>query len=101
MARHYERVIEEAVRDAAQKIGEIELLSEAEKRQIIEEWNETDREYQERLLAHEMGAAQAERRGEATAVKSDGRELSYRELDRRSNQLGNYLKRMGVGREVL
>ena len=39
MARHYERVVEEVVRDAEQRIREIELMSEEEKRQIIEEWN--------------------------------------------------------------
>ena len=43
MARHYERVVEEVVRDAEQRIREIEMMSEAEKRQIIEEWNETER----------------------------------------------------------
>src|SRR5215470_11043747 len=99
MAGHYERVVEEVVRDAERRIREIELMSEAERRQIVEEWNETERTCGETRLAHELLAQQARQRGEAIAVKSEKGELSYGELDRRANQLGNYLKRSGVGQE--
>jgi len=98
MARHYERVIAEVVRDTEQKIGEIGFLSEAEKRQIIEEWNDTKRDETPRFV-HEVIAEHAELRGDVIAVKSEQGELSYRELMRRSNQLGNYLKRRGIGPE--
>src|SRR5262249_19886362 len=99
MARHYEKVVEEVVRDAEQRIKEIGLMSQREKRQIIEEWNETQRGFGEAQLVHEMVAEQARQRAEAIALKSEQGELSYRELDVRSNKLGNYLRRRGVGRE--
>ena len=35
------------------------------------------------------------------AVVYEGEQISYRELNRRANQLGAYLRRMGVGPEVL
>jgi len=101
MARHYVRVAEEVVRDAEQRIREIELLSETEKRQILEEWNETRREYGETLLVHEVIAEQARRSGDMIAVSSEQGELSYGELDRRTNQLAHYLKSRGIGREDL
>src|SRR5262249_23231955 len=48
MARHYERLLEKVIGDAERRTGEIELLSEEEKGQIIEEWSpariECDRE---------------------------------------------------------
>jgi amino acid adenylation domain-containing protein len=99
MARHYERVVEEVARDAGQRIREIELLREEERRQIVEEWNETRREYEEEVFAHEMIGEQARRNGEAIAIRSEKGELSYVELERRANQVGNYLRKKGVRRE--
>jgi non-ribosomal peptide synthetase component F len=41
----YERVLQAVVADAEQRVLEIELLSEAERQQLIAGWNETRREY--------------------------------------------------------
>jgi amino acid adenylation domain-containing protein len=100
MARHYEKVLEEVVRNAERRIRQIELLGEAEKRQITEEWNETERKYEEARLAHEMIRDEARRNPEAVAVNCEHRQLSYRELNRRANQLGQYLMELGVGPDV-
>ena len=99
MARHYEKVLEEVARDAGQRIGEIELMGEAEKRQIVEACNETEREYGGTRFVHEMIRAQAGVRGDSIAVRSEQGELSYGELERRANQLGNYLRGRGIGLE--
>ena len=48
----------------------------------------------------ELVERQGEERGEGIAVECGGSSLSYGELSRRSNQLGHYLRRMGVGPEV-
>src|SRR5262249_45973213 len=99
MVGHYLQVVEEVVRNAEQRIRQIELMSTAERRQIIEEWNETGREYGEAGLMHEMIAERVRQRGEAIAVKSEQGDLSYRELERRANRLAHYLRSKGVGRE--
>src|SRR5262249_41751596 len=49
---------------------------------------------------HELVERQAARTPEALALCFDGRRLSYRELDRRANQLAHRLRRLGVGPEV-
>jgi amino acid adenylation domain-containing protein len=49
----------------------------------------------------ELFAEQVQRRGEELAVMCGQETLSYAELDRRSNQLGRYLKNLGVGPEKL
>ena len=101
MARRFEKVVEEAVRDAGQRIREIELMGEAERRQIIEEWNETGREYRETPLLPEMIAAQASRRPEGVAVTCEQDQISYRELNQRATRLARYLRELGVGPEVI
>jgi len=44
---------------------------------------------------------QAREREEAIAVEMNGEQVTYGELNRRANQLGNYLRRRGIGREDL
>ena len=43
----------------------------------------------------------AERYGEETAMEGEGRRITYGELERRSNQVGERLRREGVGRGVV
>jgi amino acid adenylation domain-containing protein len=87
------------IADLEQEAGQVALLTEAERQQVLEEWNETAIPDGEKQLVHELIAEQARQRGEAIAVKSDQGELSYRELNRRANHLANYLMRKEIGRE--
>jgi non-ribosomal peptide synthetase component F len=97
----YERVLQTVVTDAEQRVLEIDLLSEAERRQIVEEWNETRREYRSAVTLPRLFKAQAARSGEAVALVFEGEQLSYAELDRRSNQLAHHLISLGVSPDSL
>src|SRR6185295_12924755 len=88
------------VREPDQRVSAQQLLSAREREQLVSEWNQTAREYPGQCL-HELFAAQAERRPEATAVSFAGAELSYGELNRRANQVARYLQKRGVGPETL
>jgi non-ribosomal peptide synthetase component F len=96
MMDSYERVLQAVVADAEQRVLEVELLSAAERRQIVAGWNETRREYGGAVTLPRMFAAQAARSGEAVAVVFEGERLTYAELDRRSNQLAHHLLALGV-----
>ena len=100
MLRHYEMLLEEVVRDAEQRVREIELMNEEEKKQILEEWNWTESLYPKDRCIHELFAEQALQRPEQIALISERRWLSYGELNRRSNQLAHYLQRLGMGPEM-
>jgi amino acid adenylation domain-containing protein len=50
---------------------------------------------------HLLFAAEAQRVPDAVAVIFEGKQLTYRELDQRSNQLAHYLMQRGVGPEVI
>jgi amino acid adenylation domain-containing protein len=101
MVESYERVLRAVVADAEQRVFELDLLSEAERQQIVEGWNETSREYSGAQTLHQMFEAQAQRSEEAVAVVCDGVEMSYGELDRRANQLARYLRAQGTVEEVV
>ncbi|HEX2223014.1 MAG TPA: condensation domain-containing protein, partial [Thermoanaerobaculia bacterium] len=101
MAERLRLVVEGAMAEPGRRISEIPLLTSAERLQLLEDWSRGEIVQTGARGLHEMVEAQAERRPEAPAVIFDGGELSYAELDRRSNRLARRLRRLGVGPEVL
>jgi microcystin synthetase protein McyA len=77
------------------------LLEAAERRMLLEEFNATWSEYPRQSRIHDLFESQATRIPEAIAVVSGGQELSYGELEERSNRLARHLRSRGVGRGQL
>ncbi len=100
LARHYRELLAGAVADPVRPLSELPVLEAAERHRIIAEWNDTARAYPSKT-AHVLFEDQARRTPDAPAVILDDRRLSYRELNRRANQLARHLGTLGVGPEVL
>jgi amino acid adenylation domain-containing protein len=79
-------------------LSRLPLLAAAERHQIVAEWNSVAALEPEAgsPLLHERIAAWAARTPDATAVFSEDEALTYRELDRRANQLAHHLLACGV-----
>src|SRR6185312_15025257 len=71
MVRHYVRVLEEMARSLETRVGEVELLSEEERRWLLEEVNRTEREYERQSSVVELFEEQVRRRGKEVAVESE------------------------------
>ncbi|MCP4658698.1 MAG: amino acid adenylation domain-containing protein, partial [bacterium] len=82
------------------RISTLELLAAAERHELLAEWNDTPAPYPQEACIHELFEAQAARTPESVAVVRGRERLSYRELDLRSNRLGNHLRELGVGPDV-
>ncbi|MEW5929980.1 MAG: amino acid adenylation domain-containing protein [Gemmatimonadota bacterium] len=95
-----ERLVEALEIAPGRAIGSIDVLPEAERRTVVEEWNRTDAEYPAGACIHELIAAWAERTPEALAVVSGEDALTYHELDTRANRLASQLAGLGAGPEV-
>ena len=67
----------------------------------VELWSGPSVNYPRNLGLHQLVEAQVERTPDAQAVRFRNQSLTYRELDARANQLANYLRKHGVGRDVL
>ncbi|HWF05181.1 MAG TPA: amino acid adenylation domain-containing protein, partial [Candidatus Angelobacter sp.] len=96
MAKHFQVVLEQMVAQPTQGIGDLSLLTEAERQQLFEEWNQTECPFAG-LSMHELFARQAEFTPNAVAVIGESGELSYKELNCRANQLARHLMKLGVG----
>jgi amino acid adenylation domain-containing protein len=99
MARHFERLVAELIRDAEQPAAEVELLGDAEREQILVGWNATERGYGGARRMHELFEEQAARAPDAAAVVCGDDALTYRELNERANRIAHRLAGLGAGPE--
>jgi amino acid adenylation domain-containing protein len=101
MLGHFRNLLAGVVADPDARVSELPLLTEAERRRMLYEWNDTRREYPRESCVHELFEAQAACTPDAMAVVSDEGRMTYRELNERANRLARRLCRHGVGTESL
>ncbi len=77
-------------------LGEIDVLPEEERRQLLVTFNDTAADYPRERLIHELFEEQAAANPTAVAVVFENEQLSYAELNARANQLAHYL----IGKSV-
>ncbi len=101
LLKHFQRALEVFVAEPEIALGEVSLLSEAEKRQLLYEWNRTDAAEYQAECVHRLFEQQVEQRPEQIAVEFAGERVSYRELNERANRLARYLRQQRVRPEVV
>ncbi|WP_443667721.1 amino acid adenylation domain-containing protein, partial [Kitasatospora humi] len=82
------------------RLSAVEVLGEAERGLVVEEWNRTGVEFGSELVPGLFAGRVAAMPG-VVAVVADGVEVSFAELDSRANRLARYLRAQGVGAESL
>ena len=100
MTSHFQNLLEAVVVDAGCPVSDLPLLSEAERKQILLEWNATESAYPAEQCLHELFEQQVERTPDRVALVYEEQQLSYAELNRRANQLAHSLRELGVGAEA-
>jgi amino acid adenylation domain-containing protein len=101
MVGHWQTLLTGVCADAGQRIADLPILTEVERRQILVDWNDTQVDYPQNVCLAQLIEAQVQRTPEGTAVVYEQDRLSYRELNARANQLAHYLRKLGVGPDVL
>ena len=98
---HYERLLELVVGSPEERISRYEFLSEEERRLQLLDWNGTAHAYPEGSCIHELFEGRVEEHPDAIALVYEDGQLSYGELNRRSNRLAHYLIERGVVADTL
>ena len=125
MLGHFQTLLLGIVANQSARIRDLPILSQAELNQILGEWNNTKRtpppnplpvngeggsennlideqvNHQQICCIHQLFEKQVSQSPDAIAVLFDNQQLTYRELNNRSNQLAHYLQKLGVGAEVI
>ena len=101
MIGHWQELLHSIVANANTAVGKLNLLSAPERQIILEEWNRTDSDLEVLPIFADLFERQAAATPSKTAVTCNSESLTYDELNRRSNQLANYLRKAGAGAETL
>jgi amino acid adenylation domain-containing protein len=104
MVEHYQVLLENIVADPDRGISDLALLTEAERNQLLVEWNDTYLDHPTDICVHQLFEAQVDDAPDAIAVifiseDNEAVNLTYGELNRRANQLAHRLIKLGIGPE--
>ncbi|NTX50273.1 non-ribosomal peptide synthase/polyketide synthase [Myxococcus sp. CA039A] len=99
MEVHLVGLLQAVLEDVDRQPSRVPLLSDVERRHVLVDWNATEAVLPSGC-AHELVAAQSARTPDALAVTFQDQRVTYRELERRANQLAHRMRALGVGPEV-
>jgi polyketide synthase PksJ len=101
-SRYFKELIVSAIGSPGLELREMDLLPEVEKRQVLDEFNDTGVDYSHKKTIHQLFEDQVERTPDRIAVvgtvvrKRFIVSVTYRELNQKSNQLAHLLRDKGV-----
>ncbi|WP_270572260.1 non-ribosomal peptide synthetase [Bacillus glycinifermentans] len=98
---HWLKLLEQVAADPEIRLGEIDLLTETEKAELLMTYNDPGKDYPNDKTVHQLFEEQAERTPEKTAIVFGSEKLTYRELNNRANQLACILCENGVKPDMI
>ncbi|NIM18027.1 MAG: amino acid adenylation domain-containing protein [Candidatus Aminicenantes bacterium] len=107
---HFNQIIKQVIDSPEVTLSQIEIITEEEKRQILEDFNRTASPYPQDKTIHRLFAEQAERTPDSVAVVGHGCmdawmheniSITFRELNQKSDQLARLLCEKGVGPDAI
>ncbi|SHN36608.1 non-ribosomal peptide synthetase, partial [Streptomyces yunnanensis] len=98
LAQRLTQVLEQAAAHPGTRVSQAEVLLPGEEQRVVREWNSAVAERPTETL-HGLFALHAARTPDAIAVICGAEQLTYREMDRRSDQLARHLTVSGVRSE--
>ncbi len=101
MLSAYRLFLEAVLLDPSQPVAGLPLLSEAQRKQVVLDWNNTATPYPRDAAIHQLFEEQAAARPEALALSCGQEQLNYGELNARANQLARHLQELGAGPETV
>ncbi len=96
---HFENLLQGIVAKPQTRLSDLPLLSEAERHQLLVEWNDTRSDYPAHSSVQTLFEEQVKATPDSTALLFGDQRITYRELNRRANQMAHYLHAQGVRAE--
>ncbi len=101
MLGHFHQILQEFMADPQQKIKQIDMLAAMERSQILEGFNNKPVSYDGVKTLVDILRLPTEQYAEKVAVVFEDQQLTYKELDQKSNQLANFLIQRGISAGTL
>ncbi|MBZ4423369.1 condensation domain-containing protein, partial [Myxococcus sp. RHSTA-1-4] len=96
MAVHFSTLVEALISKPEAPLASVSLLSQAERKQVLVDWNDTASEYPRASTLPEVFSQVVARSPDKVAVEFGDAKLTYRQLEERANQLAWHLRGLGV-----
>jgi amino acid adenylation domain-containing protein len=96
MVGHFVTLLKGVVNAPDTLITDLPILTTSEQRKLLDDWNDTQRSCTRDKCLHQLFEEQAKRTPNAVAVVFEDRQLTYEELNRRSNLLAHHLRDIGI-----
>ncbi|MEE1745563.1 non-ribosomal peptide synthetase [Streptomyces sp. JV184] len=100
MLAHYRTLIDDATRSPDRPVELLRLLTVAQRRRILVEWNRTAADLPHNTCLHHAFEARAEQSPDAVAVVHGTERWTYGRVDAEANRLAHHLRSLGVGPDV-
>ncbi|MGB7605976.1 MAG: amino acid adenylation domain-containing protein, partial [Lutisporaceae bacterium] len=101
IAEHMTNLLDTILTDIDIKICDINILTEKEQQRLLVEFNNTKADYPRDKTIHELFDAQVQKTPDKVAVVCEEKQLTYRELNERANQLAHLLREKGITRDSI
>lgn len=101
LAGHYTNILAQVINNPQIKLSDIEMLSHAEKNQLLVEFNDTEAEYPRDKVIHKLIQEQVNRTPDNISVIAGNESFTYHELNSRANRLARVLRQKGVTRNSI
>lgn len=96
MLGHLDMLLKGVTAEPERRLSDLPLLTDAERHQLLVEWNNTAQVYPLDRCIHQLFEDNAARKPDDVALVYQDDSLTYRELNRRANQLAHTLLEQGV-----
>src|SRR5690606_26885713 len=93
LIRHYKGLLNSVLETPEEKISEIDYISDEERHKLLVTFNDTAVAYPKGKTIVDLFKEQVAKTPDSIAVVFQDTELTYRELDEKSNQLAHYLRK--------
>jgi len=101
MINHFLNLVDSFLENRNQEIDQVSLLSSEQRRHILEDFNRVETAFSVEQTVIQMFEARSQKTPDHIAVVFEGKSVTYRELNTRSNQLAHRLRSLGVRAETL
>ncbi|WP_369345680.1 non-ribosomal peptide synthetase [Caldalkalibacillus mannanilyticus] len=101
MRGHLLQLIEQIVANPRASINELKLVTEPERNQLLNQFNDTITEYPREKTIHQLFEEQVDATPNAIALVYENEEMTYRELNEHANRLARTLREKGIQADQL
>lgn len=94
---HFKTLTSQCLSNPDCQISDLPMLPDAERDQLLVQWNDTRTEYSSTECVHSLIENRAALMPDAVALMFEEEQLTYRELNIRANKVAHRLRRLGIG----